>query len=119
VSNEKAGETMAVKDEPNGVLYTYLYPRSFSGVVQANAARAELQRRALNGDAQADFFLRARTPATFLSGDDGTAAEAAPVPAEKAAAKGKKKDKAKDKDKKKKGKKDKAKKDKKKKKKDK
>jgi hypothetical protein len=112
VSNEKAGETMAIKDEPNGVLYTYLYPRSFSGVVQANAARAELQRRALNGDAQADFFLRARTPATFLSGDDGTAAE-------KAAAKGKKKDKAKDKDKKKKGKKDKAKKDKKKKKKDK
>lgn len=106
---------MAIKDEPNGVLYTYLYPRSFSGVVQANAARAELQRRALNGDAQADFFLRARTPATFLSGDDGTAA----VPAEKAAAKGKKKDKAKDKDKKKKGKKDKAKKDKKKKKKDK
>lgn len=105
---------MTIQQEPNGVLYTYLYPKNFTAALQANAARAELQRRADLGDAQAAFFLRAQSPATFLNGtadnEESSEAPAAKKPAkekknkkaDKKAEKKKEKDKSGKKDKKKK-----------------
>ncbi|ERL65163.1 hypothetical protein [Schleiferilactobacillus shenzhenensis] len=94
---------MTIQQEPNGVLYTYLYPKNFTATLQANAARAELQRRADLGDAQAAFFLRAQSPATFLNGtadsEESSEAPAAQKPAKEKKKADKKAEKKKDKDK--------------------